>query len=837
LNTTAALFPEPDAEALAVLTAHAHHRSGPLSPEVLARHLVSVTPGADFDVRSAALEALCRRVESALAKPRLTVRPDGKTGNGRFLVQSPDGGRCYRAWVLSLDPVEGSCDCKDFARASLGLCKHLLAALAHLEKAPGHAPRAQAARTQPLRWSPVRPLSGPGDWLARVELCAHGQGPGEFELRRWFGPPAHGWRALKDSFPGAPKHRLELVRALRQLGCAPALFTLLETEEATLLRARADGWTPEGIDEALKGLKRPLYPYQREGVARFLASGRLLLADDMGLGKTAQAIAACHALFTAGKVERGLILTPASLKAQWLREWAQFSDVPVAVVDGPPPTRARAFELKKGFLIANYEQVLRDLPLMQRFVPGIVVLDEAQRIKNWETRTSALVKQLRPTRRLILTGTPMENRLGELASLVEWVDDQALEPKWRLGPAHALTQDGTHEVAGAKNLDTLRARLAPCLLRRTREAVLEQLPSRTDTRLLVPLSPEQHDEHTALETPINRLLHTARRRPLSQQEFLRLMNLFTRQRMVCNGLAQVKFEKQWPELSQQTAAPALLETLSSPKLMELRELVSAIAVTQRRKVVVFSQWRRMLELAHWACADVLAGAHARGLFFTGDESQARRARNVVDFHDDPSARVLFATDAGGVGLNLQRAASAVINLDLPWNPAVLEQRVGRVHRLGQDAPVEVHLLVSEGVESRIGGVAGDKQALFKGLFDGDSNEVSFESSGAFLQRAVTLAAEPEPSDAPEEEHDAAPEPDLSDSVGPPAQAVVPVRAVEPVPSARVALDVAALAPALAQATVRPLENGRVALEVPAEAAAALSQLFAGLAQALGKPAR
>src|SRR5207247_1247749 len=117
----------------------------------------------------------------------------------------------------------------------------------------------------------------------------------------------------------------------------------------------------------------------------------------------------------------------------------------------------------------------------------------------------------------------------------------------------------------------------------------------------------------------------------------------------------------------QVRAPdeALVQTLSSPKLLELREMLVQLAVAQRRKVVVFSQWRRMLELAHWAVAGLLADGGVRAVFFTGKEGQKRRTQNIVEFHDDPSARVLFATDAGGVGLNLQRAASCCINIELP----------------------------------------------------------------------------------------------------------------------------------------------------------------------------
>src|SRR3990172_6355500 len=151
----------------------------------------------------------------------------------------------------------------------------------------------------------------------------------------------------------------------------------------------------------------------------------------MGLGKTAQAIAACHVLFTAAKVTRGLVIVPAALKPQWLREWQLFSDAPVAIVDGGPEERAEAYRRRRrGFLLPNYKQVLPALPLMHQFRPDIVVLDEAQRIKNWATKTSAYVKQLKPEYRLVLTRTPMENRLDELASLTEGGGDPAPQPKW-----------------------------------------------------------------------------------------------------------------------------------------------------------------------------------------------------------------------------------------------------------------------------------------------------------------------------------------------------------------------------------------------------------------------
>ena len=426
---------------------------------------------------------------------------------------------------------------------------------------------------------------------------------------------------------------------------------------------------------------------------------------------------------------------------------------PPPSIEGTPAQRRAAFEAcRRGFLLGNYEQLIRDIDVVREWTPDIVVLDEAQRIKNWATKTALTVKRLDPPYRLVLTGTPMENRLDELASIVEWVDDLALEPKWRLAAWHTTPVDGKTEIGGARNLDTLRTRLATCMVRRVRQEVLSQLPARTDTRIPIEMTAEQMDEHDALNLPIAQILGRAKRRPLTQAEFLRLMTLLTTQRIIANGLAQLRFEQIWPDLSRiERPTDSTLRGLASPKLVELRELIGQLALAEGRKVVVFSQWRRMLRLAHWATRDQLAREGVRAAFFTGEEGQKRRTQNLVDFHDDPACRVLFATDAGGVGLNLQRAASACINIELPWNPAVLEQRIGRIYRLGQRRPIDVYNLVSEpGIESRIADLVGSKQALFTGLFDGTTDEVAFERSGSFLsriERIVVPAISPAPARA------------------------------------------------------------------------------------------
>ncbi|MBI1948666.1 MAG: DEAD/DEAH box helicase [Deltaproteobacteria bacterium] len=324
---------------------------------------------------------------------------------------------------------------------------------------------------------------------------------------------------------------------------------------------------------------------------------------------------------------------------------------------------------------------------------------------------------MRARYRLALTGTPMENRLDELASVVGFIDEQALEPRWRLDAQHATRVDSRREVAGARNLSSLRERLAPWLLRRLRRDVLGQLPCRHDTKVPVGLTRAQAVAHDELDRPIRRLAQQGAKRPLSRPEFVRLMSLLTQQRIICDGMALREFAERWPHLREQRPEPKLLSALDAPKLAAVRELIEEVVVRQRRKVVVFSQWRRMLQLLEWATRDLLAKNGVRAVFFTGQERSQRRTHNLVDFHDDDATRVLFATDAGGVGLNLQRAAATVINVESPWNPAVLEQRIGRVHRNGQARPVDVFLVTTEGgIESRVCELVGNKRALFDGLF-------------------------------------------------------------------------------------------------------------------------
>jgi SNF2-related domain/Helicase conserved C-terminal domain len=912
-------------ETFETLCGRARRRFGKLPQELVAAHVIASTPGADWPVRSAALDALHRRrrfgerdqlvvasrpPDGAVLGLYATARKgqgqgngNGGNGNGKGKGKSNGraGSRPYTTLLASLVPLRGSCDCADFLRSSLGVCKHLLCVVddvcskpARVEAAEREQARVSAVPVGAVWWDPALPLSGPLDrarglrlalgprakkipegWVvekrgrsgavsrvasharhashaSHASHATHEDGEG---LRAWrllsataaaLAPPAGA--TLCELDPARLTNveaRLALLRSVAssRLPAEPAARALLADEIA-----RAERWLDarragERARPLLKTLKRTLYAYQREGVDRFLDSGRLLLADDMGLGKTTQAIACCHALYHSKSVGRGLLVVPAALKLQWLREWEDTTDVPAAIVDGRPDERAAQYRsLGRGFLILGYEQLLRDFAEVQALAPDLVVLDEAQRIKNWATKSAVYVKALAPRWRLVLTGTPMENRLEELASLLDWVDDVALAPKWRLDPWHTYASGaGAGGRSGAKNLDTLRARLAPCVVRRRRQEVLKQLPARTDTRVPVSMTPQQQLEHDELIVPIRQLMAVAARRPLLQAEFLKLMQMLTKQRIISNGLGQLRFDEIWPAYAGARPDEALLEGLFAPKLGELRRLVADLALDQERKIVVFSQWRRMLRLAHWSLSDVLGDAGVSAVFFTGAESTAQRTRSIVDFHDEPHVRVMFLSDAGGVGLNLQRAASACVNLELPWNPAVLEQRIGRIYRLGQKRPIDVFNLVSDyGIEARIATLVSNKRALFSGLFDGATDTVAFSGKSSFFADVEKLVAEaPEapagraPAALPEAEPDADAihdEPD-ADAIEDEPGDTAPDRQTPDL-----VLPAAHVGGLLSSVRVRRTDGGGVAIEAPPEAAASLMALFQGMAQLMAQAA-
>jgi SNF2 family DNA or RNA helicase len=460
----------------------------------------------------------------------------------------------------------------------------------------------------------------------------------------------------------------------------------------------------------------------------------------MGLGKTIQAIAAALLLRKTAGAHKALIVCPASLKHQWSREIDRACGERAIVVDGPRSRRLEAYaSWSSGFVVVNYELILRDLDPIRAAAPQLVVLDEAQRIKNWNTKTARSVKQLTSPHAFVLTGTPLENRLGELHSLVEFLHPRALGPRWRLTPFHAVT-DGRGRVIAYEGLDVLRSRLEEFFVRRERHAVVDQLPERTDNTFWTGMTPAQRGPYRRHAVQAAALL--GRREGLSAAEVGMLFRALTGMRILCNAWAQYE----WEEGRSLVSGPAAgendvdLRRLGSPKLEEFARVIEDLLDASDEKIVVFSQWARMLRLARFAVGAALERRDLRAELFHGGLSSPARAATLDAFRVDAEFRILFSTDAGGLGLNLQHA-SIVVNLDVPWNPAVLEQRVGRVHRMGQRRSVQVlHFVTRGAIEERVRQVSEEKRALFDGLLVDGADKVVFDARerSSFVDRMRRL---------------------------------------------------------------------------------------------------
>ena len=471
----------------------------------------------------------------------------------------------------------------------------------------------------------------------------------------------------------------------------------------------------KGRDPLNGVLKTKLLPYQERGAIFAACRGRVVLADDMGLGKTVQALAAAELLRRRRGISRVLVVAPASVKYQWKTEIEKFTGISVQVIDGSLERRQELYASPKFFNLSSYELVLKDVRYMHELAPDLIILDEAQRIRNWTTATARTIKQLKSRYAFVLTGTPLENKLEELFSVVEFIDGRRLGPAFRFLHEHR-TEDENGRLIGYHGLDRIHDQLAPILLRRTRQEVLKDLPKRTDQILHVSLTPQQAEPYWEQNDILAALMRKwERQRWLSEIDLRRIMCCLQNMRMLCDST--FLFDKQ---------------TNHSPKLEEFRELIRELAIEEGRKVVVFSEYERMTHLAGQELEKMGVGF----VSLHGGVPSRNRGALMEKFRRDAKCRVFLSTDAGGVGLNLQ-SASAVINFEPPWNPARLEQRIGRVHRLGQAHPVHVvHLLTKDSIEERVWETLKVKKLLFAGVFDSSAAEVSF----AALGRKSTLQA-------------------------------------------------------------------------------------------------
>lgn len=616
---------------------------------------------------------------------------------GDYEITNPETKKSYRIAVRSHEIGKNYCSCPDFTTSGLGTCKHLEFVLSTLEKRPGFKRAVPAVKTYSslsLRYTEprtvvFRPGSGCTPEIAKVAL-------------RYF----HADGRLRE---GADMELSEIVdvaeKAGHELRCYDdALLHLARQRDEKIRLNNIEKIFDKGAESPAFAtlLKMPLHRYQCEGAIFAARAGRAIIADEMGLGKTIQAIAATEILNRCAGVEKVLVISPTSLKYQWQQEIANFSGREAEVISGFHVKRHQAYSRGAFYKITNYDVIHRDRDAIRKWAPDLIILDEAQRIKNWQTRAARAVKELESEFALVLTGTPLENRIEELHSIVQFVDRFRLGPLFRFQHEHRDT-DKNGVVVGYKNLDRVAATLKPILIRRSKKDVLNDLPKRSDKTFFVGMTPEQQEHHSENQEIVAKIVAKWRRTGfLSEADQLQLRIALQNMRMSCNSTYL---------LDQKTD--------HGLKIDEAFRFLTEALEERDTKIVVFSQWIRTHELLIRRVED--KWGH---VFFNGSVPGVQRKELIRRFKEDVDCRLFLSTDAGGVGLNLQNA-SVVVNMDLPWNPAVLEQRIGRVHRLGQNNSVRVANFVAENtIEHGMINLLKFKTSLFAGVLDGGESTVS-----------------------------------------------------------------------------------------------------------------
>ncbi len=560
--------------------------------------------------------------------------------------------------------------------------------------------RAPGGRRIEARGAPLKAIVGAMvDLLTDPHRATH-EGP--IQLSTW---EAHRLEALSDGLAQTQAARAGEHGAWQVQG---------EAGIAALTRRLREAGTPPPVP-APAGLKLSLRPYQMHGLAwlQYLREHHLagILADDMGLGKTAQVLAHLLVEKQAGRLDRpALVVLPTSLIANWQAEAARIApDLRTLTLQGAQRHRHVQRIGEHDVVFTTYPLLWRDIEALQQQPWHLLILDEAQMVKNAASRAAGALRRLHAHHRLCVTGTPLENHLGEL-----WAHFDLLMPGF-LGDARTFTRQWRRPIES--NGETLRAqllaqRVRPFILRRRKQDVAAELPPKTEVTRRVQL----HGQQRALYESVRLAADEQVRRVLQRKSFagsqIAILDALLKLRQVCCD----------PRLVKGTATPP---TMEGAKMSLLAEMLPAL-VAEGRRVLVFSQFTEMLALVQQA----LSALSLPHLKLTGETPPRERGDIVARFqarHDEPV--MLLSLKAGGVGLNLT-AADTVIHLDPWWNPAVERQATDRAHRIGQHQPVFVYKLVVEGsIEERMLALQERKAALAEGVLGSDADRaVKFDEA-------------------------------------------------------------------------------------------------------------
>ncbi|MBR2205910.1 MAG: DEAD/DEAH box helicase [Prevotella sp.] len=639
---------------------------------------------------------------------------DEKNLPGEYEVKNPQTKQTYKVVYRGEDSPWNYCSCMDFKTNRLCACKHLEKVKLWISETRGkkvhkELPAYTSVYLSYTEGRQVKIRVGSDHHEEFMRLAAH-----YFDAEGVMFPYAF------DDYDKLMTEALAIDPSFRFY--QDAIDFIIEQRERKFRRQLISKYTDERLDQLLTV---SLYPYQKEGIRFAFERGRSIIADEMGLGKTIQAIGTAELLRREGLAEQILIVCPTSLKYQWQREIERFTkdtdhslEHPLTlVIEGNPLKRKEQYASDIPYKIVSYNCMSNDVKMWGSLQTEVLIMDEVQRLKNWKTQISMAARKVRSDYAVILSGTPLENKLEELYSVMEFADNYCLGPYWQFRADCIVTDDGG-KVIGYQNLNKVGETARERLIRRTKKQVALQMPKRTDQNIFVPMTKEQMSIHEEYKQSVANLVYKWRKMHfLTEKDRQRLLQFLSMMRMVCDSTYI---------LDQKSRCDT--------KIAETMSILQSVFDNGDEKVVIFSQWERMTRLIAYELDKMGVGYE----YLHGGVPSAKRRDLISNFTDDPESRVFLSTDAGSTGLNLQ-AGSIMINLDLPWNPAVLEQRIARIYRLGQERNVQVINLVARGtIEEGMLGKLLFKTAMFEGVLDNGEDTIFLGNETKFTAMMDTL---------------------------------------------------------------------------------------------------
>ncbi|MDZ7722896.1 MAG: DEAD/DEAH box helicase [candidate division KSB1 bacterium] len=534
-----------------------------------------------------------------------------------FTVFNPESGNTYKVCIRDNEHSHHFCSCPDFRTNGLGTCKHIENVILTLQKNKKNW--TYFNQTHPQAYSSLSLYYG---HERRLRLKIGGENGGA--VKEVLKPVIDRKGFVKPEKLAELEPLIEKVVALDpDFRVYPDVYEFIQGHQKQRQRRQlAQTLFPQGIQSPVFDdlIRTQLYPYQKEAVIKTFTAGRVLVADEMGLGKTVQALAAVELFARYLNVRQVLIVCPTSLKYQWQKEIEKFTGRSSLVVEGLVHKRKSLYQEPEFYKIISYGITRNDQELIKHMSPDLVIIDEAQRIKNWQTKTAKAVKQIQSSYALVLTGTPLENRLQELHSIVEFIDMYKLGPLFRFLDTHQTT-DAFGKIIGYKKLKSINKTLKPILIRRTKTEIIDQLPGRIDKNLFVDMTNEQKSDHDNYYEVVCRLVTKWRNQGFlreKEREYL-LINLSC-MRMVADSTYILN-----------------QDVRNDVKIDELMFLLTEILETPQNKVVIFSEWKKMFEL-------VILELEKRGIeyvYLHGGLSPRQRRHIISRYHQEPNRKDIF----------------------------------------------------------------------------------------------------------------------------------------------------------------------------------------------------